>query len=65
MFELIESVMSCMYNRKRTGPKTEPRGTPEMTLTGDEWESFIDTVCVSFDKKEFIFSRYIVIICNH
>ena len=24
MFELIESVMSFMYNRKRTGPRTEP-----------------------------------------
>ena len=24
MFELIESVMSFMYNRKRTGPNTEP-----------------------------------------
>ena len=24
MFELIESVMSFMYKRKRTGPRTEP-----------------------------------------
>ena len=24
MLELIESVMSFMYNRKRTGPRTEP-----------------------------------------
>ena len=57
MFELIESVMSFMYNRKRTGPRTEPWGTPEMTLAGDEWEPFTDTVCVRFDKKEFIHCR--------
>ena len=34
MFELVESVMSSMYNRKRTGPKTEPSGTLEITLAG-------------------------------
>ena len=25
-----------------------------MTLAGDEWEPFTDTVCARFDKKEVI-----------
>ena len=30
------SVISFIYSRKRTGPRTEPWGTPDMTFAGDE-----------------------------
>ena len=51
--ELSHSVISVIYNtvvisfinsRKRTGPRTEPWGTPDMMFAGDEWETLLRQV---------------------
>jgi len=54
MFELTETVLSVKYNKKRTGPKTKPWGTPEMMFAGAERDPFTDAVCVRFDRNGFI-----------
>ena len=48
------SVISFILSRKRTGPRTEPRDTPDMTFAGDEWEPFIETCWVRLARKDFI-----------
>ena len=37
------SVISFIYSRKSTGPRTELWCTPDMTFAGDDWEPFVET----------------------
>ena len=48
------SVISFTSSRKRTGLRTEPWGTPDMTFAGDEWEPFIEARSVRLARKDFI-----------
>jgi len=50
---LIPSVMSFIYNKKRVGPKTEPCGTPEITLEGEKNEPFTMTCWERKDSNYF------------
>ena len=48
--------MSCMYSRKRIGPRTDLWGTPECTFKFEERLAFINTSCclfVSNDLNQF------------
>jgi hypothetical protein len=49
--DFIHSDKSFIYTRKRTGPRTVPWGTPEVTGTISDDSPSRTTVCVRFDKK--------------
>ena len=43
-----------MYNKKRSGPKTEPYGTPDVTGTSGEHSPSSTTAWVRPHRKELI-----------
>ena len=45
---LLRSERGAVYRMKRTGPKTDPCGTPQLMVTGAELQLFTITVLVLF-----------------
>ena len=41
-------VKSCMYKRKSRGPRTDPCGTPKLTLSKSDEIPLIETYCIVF-----------------
>ena len=48
---------SFMYSTKRSGPRTKPCGTPELTGTSSEDSPSPTTACVRPTKNDFIHVR--------
>ena len=53
--DLTDDRISLIYNKNRTGPKTEPCGTPERTGFEEDCVPFIKTDCELFDRKALIY----------
>ena len=47
-------VMSFMYSRKRTGPRTEPCGTPDVTHVLSDRDPLTETLCLRCERNDFI-----------
>ena len=46
--------MSFMYSRKRTGPRTEPCGTPDVTHALSDRVPLTETHCFRCERNYFI-----------
>ena len=46
--------MSFMYSKKRTGPRTEPCGTPDVTSVMSDRAPLTETLCLQLDRKDLI-----------
>ena len=46
--------MSFMYSRKRTGPRTEPCGTPDVTHVLSDRAPLTETLCFRCERNDFI-----------
>ena len=46
--------MSFMYSRKRTGPRTEPCGTPDVTHVLSDRAPLTETLCFRCEINDFI-----------
>ena len=46
--------MSCMYSRRRTGPRTEPCGTPNVTHVLSDRDPLTETLCLRCERNDFI-----------
>ena len=58
MFVFIQSSRSLMKNRKRSGPRTEPWGTPLSTFVQEELATINnDSHCLSCHKKSIHLSK--------
>ena len=47
--------MSFMYSRKRTGPRTEPCGTPVVTHVLSDRVPLTETLCLRCERYSFIY----------
>ena len=55
-------LMPFMYSRKRTGPWTEPCGTPDVTHVLSDRVPLTETLCFRCERNDFIqFSVFPVI----
>ena len=54
MFHWILSLMSFMQRRNNAGPRTEPWGTPDLTVPHVECNPFTETVWTLLRRKSFI-----------
>ena len=43
-----------MYSRKRTGPRTEPCGTPDVTHVLSDRAPLTETLCFRCERNDFI-----------
>ena len=46
--------MSFMYSRKRTGPRTEPCGPPDVTHVLSDRDPLTETLCLRCERYDFI-----------
>ena len=46
--------MPCMKTKNKTGPNTEPCGTPDLTVTWEDFSFSKRTVCDLFDRNALI-----------
>ena len=50
--DLIFPFMSFMQSKKRTGPRTEPCGTPDVTSVLSDRAPLTETLCLRLDRKD-------------
>ena len=46
--------MSFIYSRKRTDPRTEPCGTPDVTHVLSDRDPLTETLCLRCERNDFI-----------
>ena len=54
VFDVVTAGISLMNARKRSGPRTVPRGTPERTSACDDWTPSSRTCCCLSVRKALI-----------
>ena len=54
--------MSFMYSRKRTGPRTEPCGTSDVTHVLSDRVPLTETLCIRCERNDFIQSLVVPVI---
>ena len=52
--DLMFPSMSFMLSKKRTGPRTEPCGTPDVPSVMSDRAPLTETLCLRLDRKDFI-----------